>query len=458
MTARFVGPGGSDANNGTTWATRKLTLNGAEDTPVVAGDIVYVAPGVYRESLTCDVAGTVGSEIVYIADIDGSHTDGVGGVVRVTGSDDDLSATRGSCFSVGARNYRTFRGFTCDTASGGIFTCSGAGTNVIIEDCIIRHGTSQGIFISGAGQASFTIRRCIIEYCAGFGIQFTHTATVSNAGHVVENCIILNANTRGIYDERIGGITVRNCWLSGNTAGAQVAIALAGGQTLTVNNCIITNCSTGVVATVAGELVEDYNTFWANGSNRSNVNTGTNSVTYPPLLEPPLLLAGFKYPQPPAMALSQWSQVRAKAGTGEASDDRLGMARPATSSKKSWGPAQFADGARSASFAYAGAASLVLADAGRIQFLVPIRNVPTTFSVQVYRGADYAGTAPQLVVKQPGQSDTTVTDASAAGQWNPLSTTITPATLPGYVVVELVSSNTATSGSFGTYFDNLSVT
>jgi hypothetical protein len=57
MTLRYVGPGGNDGNSGLTWALRKLTLNGVEDTPVAAGDIVYVAPGTYREMLTVDVSG-----------------------------------------------------------------------------------------------------------------------------------------------------------------------------------------------------------------------------------------------------------------------------------------------------------------------------------------------------------------------------------------------------------------
>ena len=60
MTTRYVGPGGSDANSGLTWALRKLTLNGVEDTPVVAGDTIYVGPGTYRETLTVDVSGTAG--------------------------------------------------------------------------------------------------------------------------------------------------------------------------------------------------------------------------------------------------------------------------------------------------------------------------------------------------------------------------------------------------------------
>ena len=78
MTTRYVGPGGNDANSGLTWALRKLTLNGVEDTPVVAGDEIVVGPGVYRETLTVDVSGAAGSPITYTADVTGQRTDGVG--------------------------------------------------------------------------------------------------------------------------------------------------------------------------------------------------------------------------------------------------------------------------------------------------------------------------------------------------------------------------------------------
>ena len=57
MPTYFVGSGGNDGNSGLTWALRKLTLNGAEDVPVIAGDTVIVGAGVYRELLTVDVDG-----------------------------------------------------------------------------------------------------------------------------------------------------------------------------------------------------------------------------------------------------------------------------------------------------------------------------------------------------------------------------------------------------------------
>jgi len=154
--------------------------------------------------------------------------------------------------------------------------------------------------------------------------------------------------------------------------------------------------------------------------------------------------------------LAPWSALRALAGTGMSSDELHGMTRPATDSKKSWGMSQFVDTSRETTTKRTGTASIKLADAGRHQMFVPTTNVSTTISVYVQWEADYAGTKPQLVVKQPGQADQTDTATGSASTWEQLSVTLTPAASPGYVVVELVSSNTATgAGAYDTFFDDL---
>lgn len=124
MTTRYVdGTDGNDGYDGlaSVWDGThgpKKTLNGCEDTPVVAGDLVHVRSGVYREMLTCDVSGAVGNVIEYRGDYAGLIWAG-GGVVRITGSDNDQTATRASCINDNSvqRDYRTFRGFAMDTAT-----------------------------------------------------------------------------------------------------------------------------------------------------------------------------------------------------------------------------------------------------------------------------------------------------------------------------------------------------
>jgi hypothetical protein len=464
MTTRYVGLGGNDANSGLSYALRKLTLNGVEDTPVVAGDIIYVAPGVYRELLTVDVSGTNGNPIVYIGDVTGEHTDGIGGVVRITGSNDDLVATRANCVTATSKDYRTFRGFSFDTTTAILVTLITACGNWIIEDCYVYGVTANVASVSFGGTGTTnTMRRCVLVGGRAGCVAFTHSSAVDNSGHLIENCLMLiSPASQGIIITRVGGISSKNCtFLNGGSAIRTITAALTVGQTTTVNNCIIGNCQAGLQALTAPgtneEITENYNAFYGNVSDRSNVSTGANSNTYPPLFAPPIMLSGIAYLKS-LFALSPWSPLRAIAGANMSTDDLVGITRPTVDAKKSWGAIQFHDLGRDTTTKRTGAASLRLADAGRHQVFVPVSNVATTFSCYVYWEADYAGTKPSMLIRQPGQSTTTVTAVGSAGSWELLTVTLTPAASPGYVVVDFRSTNTAVAGNYKVYFDDLVVT
>jgi len=468
MATYYVGLGGDDTALGTSWATRLLTLNAAEDahaggTPknaIAAGDTVYVGPRVYRELLTCDVSGGAGTPITYIGDVTGQNTDGVGGIVRVTGSDNDTTATRANCITATSINYRTFRGFCFDTTTSSIIALATSCGNWIIEDCISggTNANSNVFAIAGTGTTN-TVRRCVFFPTKSSHMYISHSVTVDNAAHLVEDCLFIGSgNNCGINIGKVGGITVKNCTFIGSSTGVNNSGSPAAGQTIQVNNCLFAGVTQGLAAAAAGFLVENYNNFWCNGTDRNaSVGVGANSTAYPILFNPPILSAGYRFPWFFG-ELSQWSALRGIAGTGMSADDLFGMTRTVTDAKKSWGAIQYNGIDRSATQAHAGTYSLRLADAGRVQFQVPVTAVNTTFSVYVYREADYAGTNPQMIIKQPGVADNVVLDANAAAGWNELTVTLAPAALPGYVIVELVSNNTAVAGNYKTYFDDLVIT
>ena len=85
--------------------------------------------------------------------------------------------------------------------------------------------------------------------------------------------------------------------------------------------------------------------------------------------------------------------------------------------------------------------------------VVPTAGAAVAISVRCYRGADYTGTLPTMVIKQPGQADRTTTDSGSAATWNTLTDTFTPAATPACVIVELQSLNTATEAYCNVYFD-----
>lgn len=462
MTIRYVGPGGSDSNNGLTWATRKLTLNGVEDTPVVAGDTVYVGPGVYRESLQCDVAGTSGNPITYIGDWTGENTDGIGGDVRITGSDNDQTSVRSNGIHNSTSNipYRTFRGFSFDTCSNAaINTGSGGSNNWIVEDCYFSVFNNYGINFTVTTGDHYEIRRCVFEG-NGYGITFYNgIATNVDATTIVENCVFNNSSASGggIFCWKINNVTIRNCLVMGCNYGIR-ATALSASTSITVNNCIVHACYYGLHAGTSGQLVEDYNCVPNTSTNpRTNVTVGSNSNSYPPLLEPSQLLKGFQFLWN-IFSPSKWSQIARIGGTSEASEDLYGITRPTVSGKKSWGAVQYQPAIREITITKdSSTASLSFPDAGSHQIFLPVTGDEITVSVFVYREANYAGTLPRMIIKEPGVSDRITTDTGSASQFNELTNTFTPSGNTDYVVIELQSLNTATSGSFRAIFDELKV-
>lgn len=460
MTTYYVGSGGNNSNAGTSWALRKLTIGGAEAIGLSAGDVVYVGPGTYRESLGPGASGSSGSPITFIGDVTGAHTDGVGGIVRWTGSDDDTTAARQQSLSAGSRHYRTYCGFHFDLGSVRnilLTTCN----NWVIEDCVFTGNLSAdriGIHCDGSID-TITIRRCVFQ-TPGWGIYVSNSGTDATATNfLIENCIFANT-AYGLYITDVDGIVVNNCLITGCYRGMYV-VSLAASKSVNIYNSIIHGNYRGVEAGSTGMIVEDYNCFGVNSDgSRRNTNVGANSTAnIPHMAWPPQLAA-----HPLGGLLWGWEQaayspIRAITGSGTASDDWLGHARPATAAKLSYGPLQYVPLVRDTATTYSGSpASVELSDAGRVQFKVPTDGSAITISVRAYREANYAGTNPQMIIRQPGQSARTTLDSGSASAWNLLTDTFTPAAAPGYVLVELVSNNTATSGSYAAYFDDLQVT
>ena len=76
---------GNDSDDGSTAALAFATIGDGENAATSAGDIVYIAPGVYRELVTHGYSGTAANRIYFIGDPDCEHFPAVTpGVVRIT--------------------------------------------------------------------------------------------------------------------------------------------------------------------------------------------------------------------------------------------------------------------------------------------------------------------------------------------------------------------------------------
>lgn len=339
MTTRYVGKGGSDSNNGLSWATRKLTLNGVEDTPVEAGDTVYVGAGTYRESLTVDVSGSSGSPITYIGDYDGSHTDGTGGVVRVTGSDDDIATARNTCISADAKDFRTFTGFVFDLSGTRLIELKSC-TDTTINKCYF-YGL-VGFYQSGAGQLRTTITNSYF-LSSGENIYFIHTSAVDNSAHVISNCIFVGSGKNSSYGlriDRVGGITAKNCLFTGLEHAMRNVYNLTAGQVNTTINSIIDRCNTPLYSNVLGWVVENYNSFYGCATNRTNVDIGAQSNTYPPLFDARWffeMVNGGSMVTP--FDLASYSKLINLAGTSPTTTDMRGTAK--IGDQREWGALEY---------------------------------------------------------------------------------------------------------------------
>ena len=357
------------------------------------------------------------------------------------------------------KDYRTFRSFLMDSVWNRTIDTSTGCSYWNIED--ITFLTSYGRIIHLAdGPLGFNIKRCFFFGGTGDLVQISHSSTIASESKI-ENCIFfIGGNVSAIAIFKVGSISILNCRFVGGFLHVETTES-PGANEVEVYNNVFEATGTAIHAEVSGDIVEDYNVFFANTDNRINVNTGANSLDFSSshLQNPPILYPGHHFPWSIG-ELSQWSTIARRTDSGSAPvDDLFGLTRPVTNGKRSWGPIQFTGAVRETTITDGGGASLKLPDAGEQFFMrVPTSASEITIAVKVYREADYAGTLPQLIVRQPGQADETDTDAGSAEQFNTLSVTFTPAALPPWVDVFIKSNNTAAAGDYATYWDTLTVT
>ena len=461
MTDRYVGPGGSDSNNGLSWANRKLTLTGVEDTPVTAGDTVYVGPGVYREQLTLDVSGSSGNEIEYVGDVTGEHTDGVGGFVRITGldTDDDMSPTRAWLIDLNDKNYRVFRGFVFDSktdkSTGYIKQDDGVSpTYIVFEDCVFCPFGCETSNASRNGSISFHalympdpfyLRRCVfLPSAPPVGSSNFNDSAISTV--ILENnlCMGFNYLEMNRYDVVFRNNTImrssqlRAGWTGAGTAKGYDNVGIYAFQ-LTWQHDM--------------HWTEDYNLEFAE---QNSILNGANDLIDKAFYhQPEPLLAGYILPHDPTQVINIGSNTHLP-DYSSLTEDLHGLER-LPNGKDTRGAFTYKEVEYGTTYR-SGDSSIKLADAGRhiIPFIVD-SNRSYKITVYVYRESDYAGTLPEIQIRRVGQSAVVVTDTGSAGQWNKLTTTVNTGDNDKFIHLEYFSQNTASSGDYACYFDDLTI-
>ena len=115
---------GNDSNAGTSVGAAKATLGAGENLATTAGDIVYIAPGTYREKVVHGYSGTAADRIYFIGDPDCEiFTAITPGIIRVTISDaNDIAENGGTQYIIksNGKDYITWKNVYVDGGSGGV--------------------------------------------------------------------------------------------------------------------------------------------------------------------------------------------------------------------------------------------------------------------------------------------------------------------------------------------------
>jgi hypothetical protein len=299
MATYYVRTDGNDSNAGTGSATNQawqtIAYAFANMTLTTGTNYLYIAPGVYRESLTLTVTPTASNTLVIAGDPTAAQFSGVTpNQVRVTGAADNSSV---STFGVtridtNTKPYVTIQDLVLEgSASGGAPVLLISGTNTIVNRVVV-YGMLTGGSIGSNIQVeapnttgnAITIRNSTI-IGAAYGMRLRSPVVTSGiSGIAVENCRILTgfgSTSYGIYIQPTSGTTmasvfITNCYIHGGSAG----IYFERGNTTnthTVQNCIISACGTGINAFASSTTTQQYNIINA-ATTLTNVPTSVTTV------------------------------------------------------------------------------------------------------------------------------------------------------------------------------------
>jgi len=282
------------------------------------------------------LAYTAWNDIKYTADEGGTLTDGIGGEIRITGSDDDKTITRANCIVDSAHSYRTFTGIHVDYASGVLINLTNS--TFFIIDKLVGNGGTVFVQIQGTSELAVTISRCLV-FIASNAVLISVASTADNRANLIENCIFIGAaatNAGALRLQRAGGVKLRSSLIIGYSQGISGSISPATGQFNECYDCIFYGNLTGIVNVAAADMYEDYNNLFACATTRTNTTAGAHDQSYPPIFANPLLMLGIHIPI--TFNLSSQSQIASIASFDVPIDDIFSIVRPGT---PSWGPVQY---------------------------------------------------------------------------------------------------------------------
>ena len=281
MANAYVSTTGSAAYPGTVNAPTSL---GTALSTAAAGDIVYLAPGVYRGTFTLTVSGTSGNVITFIGDTTNSLSwaGTSAGEVRITnyGSDtaNPTAATNGTLEAT-SRNYVTFQNlvFECYGASlrsGAVYLTSC--TYFTFTACSFKGVSAQGIRINTTTTSNITVNRCtgIITDAVFASLVFVQAVTSTNYDTAItlSSCLAIrcgllwfdNGGNQG--NTTAGGYRVINSTCIAGDYGIR-SYTTNTTHTSSITNCFIMGITGSMLNGTTAVVTQTYNVYFAGLTN-----------------------------------------------------------------------------------------------------------------------------------------------------------------------------------------------
>lgn len=302
---------GDDANDGTTWASAKKTIQGAVN-EAYDGDSIWVAGGYYQEYVTfhgmnnlkvyggfvngdADLADrdhvqnpTIinapqdGYSPVCIKGNNGFRLDGftISGVSGNTWHEHGVDI-HGPCANVVIANCRMIQNHPSAGGGSGTMTDGVDGadyglalTQVRYENCEISGNTSvndgTALSVVDGAQVEFVNTRIMNNSCSGQGgvlrnYSWNHTGN-PNTLIRFENCLIYgntNQSNKGVVSLNYGALELDRCTVVGNTGDGIELFSGSGATASVVNSALLDNNGEGFCANTSGFSLQD-NLFFNN--------------------------------------------------------------------------------------------------------------------------------------------------------------------------------------------------
>ena len=280
MATYYVRPDGSDSNTGlgaTTALAWRTVQKALSATGIGSGDIVYIAPGHYNETVT--VGGSYSAETQIIGDPSATQFTGVNpGYVKLSQFASTGTSARNltQLLISASKSYLHFKNLYFELAQVSEILMNFTNARFIsFTGCVFYHNLRPAVgnytlsISNPSGQtSSTTIQNCVFYNNPYIILQ----SVVSGDATVLKNNLFVNGYQESIQLFQCTA-TVYNCTF----AIASVGMRLTGSSVVTANNCLFTACNQGVLIS-AGTYNENYNRYIGNSTNVSGTYTpGGNS-------------------------------------------------------------------------------------------------------------------------------------------------------------------------------------